>query len=113
MLRAIYPIAVQSGIDAEQFWEMNFEEIMVQTMANNRNKIQEMRTKAIMDHRQAEMMAFALNDPSKMPKVEEAYPFVNETKTQQTEQVPQWEKDRALLMQQAQKIKMARQAKNT
>lgn len=104
-------MAVQSGIDAEQYWEMNFEEVMVQTLANNRNRIQDLRMRAIMDHKQSELMAYALNDPGKMPKVEEAYPFVKGSEPKQVEQVPQWKKDQLMLMQQAQRIRNSR--KNT
>lgn len=66
---------MQSGIDSDHFWELDFGELMVQVIANNRNRIDDMRMRAVMDHKQAEMMAFALNDPSKMPSVEEAYPL--------------------------------------
>ncbi|MHA5133451.1 hypothetical protein R5P91_08605 [Oenococcus oeni] len=86
---------------------MNFEEIMVQTLANNQNKVQQMRMRAIMDHKQSELMAYALNDPSKMPKVEEAYPFLKQFEKVQ-DKVPDWKKDQLLLMQQAQRIKAAK-----
>ncbi|AHB80339.1 hypothetical protein ACFIUX_07690 [Oenococcus oeni] len=86
---------------------MNFEEIMVQTLANNQNKVQQMRMQAIMDHKQSELMAYALNDPSKMPKAEEAYPFLKQFEKVQ-DKVPDWKKDQLLLMQQAQRIKAAK-----
>lgn len=108
LLKAIYPIAVQSGIDSEQYWELNFEELMVQILANNRNRMQALRERAVMDHKQSEMMAYALNDPSKMPSVEEAYPFIKDLSPKPAKQVPEWKKDQLELMQQAQKIKMAR-----
>ena len=106
-------MAVQSGIDADHFWELDFGEIMVQIIANNRSRMEDMRMRAMMDHKQAEMMAYAFNDPSKMPKVEEAYPFVKSTAPKQVEPVPEWQADQAELMQQAQKIKELRKLKNT
>ncbi|WP_260213045.1 hypothetical protein [Lactiplantibacillus pentosus] len=108
---AIYPLAVRSGIDSDHFWELDFGELMVQIIANNRNRMDDMRMRAMMDHKQAEMMAFALNDPSKMPSVEEAYPFIK-TATKSVAE-PEWKQDQLLLMQQSQKIKTARKFKKT
>ena len=107
----IYPLAVQSGIDSDRFWELDFGELMVQIIANNRNRMDDMRMRAVMDHKQAEMMAFALNDPSKMPSVEEAYPFIKTVTKSVAE--PEWKQDQLLLMQQSQKIKTARKFKKT
>ncbi|WP_237757733.1 hypothetical protein [Lactiplantibacillus plantarum] len=67
--------------------------------------------RALLDHKQAEMMVFALNDPSKMPSVEEAYPFIK-TATKSVAE-PEWKRDQLLLMQQSQKIKTARKLKKT
>lgn len=102
---------MQSGIDSDHFWELDFGELMVQVIANNRNRIDDMRMRAVMDHKQAEMMAFALNDPSKMPSVEEAYPFIKTVTKSVAE--PEWKQDQLLLMQQSQKIKTARKFKKT
>nr|WP_225442976.1 hypothetical protein [Lactiplantibacillus plantarum] len=102
---------MQSGIDSDHFWELDFGELMVQVIANNRNRIDDMRMRAVMDHKQAEMMAFALNDPSKMPSVEEAYPFIKTATSTSSDSVPEWKRDQLLLMQQAQKIKTARKFK--
>ncbi|MFT8916562.1 MAG: hypothetical protein ABF899_01705 [Oenococcus sp.] len=94
---------------------MDFQEIMVQTIANNKNKVLAMRTQAFMDYKQSELMAYAFNDPSKMPKPEEAYPFLKETEkyvqTEPEETVPAWKKDQLLLIQQAQRIKAFKSAK--
>ncbi|QDR72910.1 hypothetical protein FOD75_07460 [Limosilactobacillus reuteri] len=87
---------------------MDFDEIMTQIAANEKRRLEDLRAKAYMDHRLSEMMAFAFNDPAKMPKVEEAYPFVkdeNEQAEQQSVSEPEWKKDQLLLMQQAQRIK--------
>ena len=43
-----------------------------------------------------------------MPKVEEAYPFVNQGQDQ-AEEMPEWKKDQLILMQQAEMIKRSRQ----
>ncbi|AVK62478.1 hypothetical protein C5Z25_01530 [Lactobacillus sp. CBA3605] len=108
-------MAVQSGIDSDHYWELNFNELMVQIIANNRNHMLDMRTRALMDHKQSEMMAFALNDPSKMPKLEEAYPFLKDSSPtpKPVEQVQEWQQDQLEFITQANKIKAARQAKNT
>lgn len=86
---------------------MDLLEIMTQIEANNKRCLEEWRAKAYMDHRLSELMAVAVNDPAKLPKVEEAYPFVKEEHSDQklaTEEA-EWKKDQALFMQQAQRIK--------
>lgn len=105
-------MAVQSGIDADRFWKLDFGEIMVQIIANNRKRMDDMRLRAMMDHKQAELMMFAFNDPSKMPKVEDIYPFVKDTAPKQVEPVSDWQQDQMELMKQAQKIKTIRKLKN-
>ncbi|MCD7113424.1 hypothetical protein LTY22_07845 [Limosilactobacillus agrestis] len=116
MFKHLYPIAVESGIDAEHFWDFDLAELMTQISANNKRKLEDMRTKAYMDHRMSELIAFAFNDPSKMPKIEEAYPFVKETEVQAqqslAEEEPDWKRDQALFMQQAQRIKQFNKDKN-
>lgn len=87
---------------------MDFGEIMTQISANEKRRLEDLRAKAYMDHRLSEMMAFAFNDPAKMPKVEEAYPFVKDNLDQTnkiSEEEPDWKKDQVIFMQQAQKIK--------
>lgn len=86
---------------------------MVQIIANNHNRIQSLRERAVMDHKQSEMMAFALNDPAKMPKLEEAYPFIQDTAPKPVKPATEWQQDQMELMKQAQKIKTLRQLKNT
>ena len=76
--------------------------------ANEKRRLEAVRAKAYMDHRLSEMMAFAFNDPAKMPKVEEAYPFVKDNLDQTnkiSEEDPDWKKAQVIFMQQAQKIK--------
>ena len=87
---------------------MDFGEIMTQISANEKRRLEDLRAKAYMDHRLSEMMAFAFNDPAKMPKVEEAYPFVKDNLDQtneRSEDEPDWKQDQAILMQQAKRIK--------
>ena len=87
---------------------MDFGEIMTQISANEKRRLEDLRAKAYMDHRLSEMMAFAFNDPAKMPKVEEAYPFVKDNLDQtneRSEEEPDWKIDQIIFMQQAQKIK--------
>lgn len=95
------------GIDAEKYWEMNFGEIMVQILANRKSKMNELKVRATMDHQLANLMAYAMNDPSKMPKLEEAYPFLKEQQGQsnQVEQVPEWKINQMKMMARAEQIK--------
>lgn len=110
MLEDIYPIAVQAGIRADEYWYMTLDEIMMQTMANTKRQQEEIVTRARMDHELAQLMAYALNEPSKMPSPEEAYPFLRDFEPKE-EPVPDWKKDQMELMLQAQKIKNARENK--
>ena len=110
MLEDIYPIAVQTGIRADEYWYMTLDEIMMQTMANTKRQQEEIVTRARMDHELAQLMAYALNEPSKMPSPEEAYPFLRDFEPKE-EPVPDWKKDQMELMLQAQKIKNARENK--
>ena len=94
------------GIDAEEYWEMNFGEIMVQILANRKSKLNELKVRATMDHQLANLMAYAMNDPSKMPKLEEAYPFLkDENQNSQVEQVPEWKINQMKMMARAKQIK--------
>lgn len=94
------------GIDAEEYWAMNFEEIMVQILANRKSKMDALKVRATMDHQLANLMAYAMNDPSKMPKLEEAYPFLkDENQNSQVEQVPEWKINQMKMMARAKQIK--------
>lgn len=94
------------GIDAEEYWAMNFEEIMVQILANRKSRMNELKIRATMDHQLANLMAYAMNDPSKMPKLEEAYPFLkDENQNSQVEQVPEWKINQMKMMARAKQIK--------
>lgn len=81
---------------------------MTQIAANRKRELNDLRAKAYMDHRLSELVAFAINDPAKMPKLEEAYPFVKDDMNQieqPSEKEPDWKRDQAILMQQAQRIR--------
>lgn len=82
---------------------------MVQTEANVQREKEQLTARAYMDHQLASLIAYAFNDPSKMPRVEEAYPFVNQGQDQAAEEMPEWKKDQLILMQQAEMIKRSRQ----
>ncbi|MFT8406097.1 hypothetical protein [Liquorilactobacillus nagelii] len=84
---------------------MTFKEAMVQLLANRKNRIDQMKFRAMMDHQQANLISFAFNDPSKMPKLEEAYPFLKDEQQKQVEQAPEWKKDQMQLMAQAARVK--------
>lgn len=100
----MYPEAVSAGVDATEFWNMDFNEIMVQVGANRKREREELKKRAYMDHELAQLIAYAFNDPNKMPSVEKAYPFIKEDQPQE-EQVPDWVKMKQSLMQQAERIK--------
>lgn len=82
---------------------------MVQTEANVQREKEQLTARAYMDHQLASLIAYAFNDPSKMPRVEEAYPFVSQDQDQAAEEMPEWKQDQLILMQQAEMIKRSRQ----
>ncbi|MDN7144447.1 hypothetical protein QS460_00755 [Liquorilactobacillus mali] len=90
---------------------MSLEEIMVQILANRKNRMNELKVRATMDHQLASLMAYAMNDPSKMPKLEEAYPFLKEQQVQnnQVEHVPEWKINQMKMMARAKQIKNNRE----
>ncbi|WP_244660752.1 hypothetical protein [Lactobacillus nasalidis] len=84
---------------------MDFNEIMVQVGANKKREQEELKKRAYMDHELAQLIAYAFNDPNKMPSVEKAYPFIKEMEPQPKEAIPEWLKMKQAFMRQAQKIK--------
>lgn len=114
MLLELYPLAVESGIDAERFWGMNLQEITVQAQANRKRRLEEIRERAIMDHKLSELMAFAVNEPNKMPSVEKMYGLDELGEAEATvpkEPIPDWKRDQMEFMKQAERIRNARNAK--
>lgn len=74
----MYPKAVELGIDADRFWEMTYDEIIVQAEANKKIKEREVKEKAMLDYKAAQLQAYAFNDPKKMPKFEAHYQFAEQ-----------------------------------
>lgn len=112
MLMDMYPLAVQSGIDAERYWNMNLREIIVQSEANRKRHIEALKERAVMDHKLSELMAFAVNDPNKMPDVDKMYGFDElDDKQEPQEPIPDWKRDQMEFMKQAEAIRNARKSK--
>lgn len=87
----MYPKAVEAGIDADKYWSMTYEEIVIQAEANVAKRKQELEQQAMLDYKAAQLNAYALNEPKKMPKFEDHYPFAkpeveNEEDNQQKQQ---------------------------
>lgn len=74
----MYPMAVEAGIPATDYWSMSFDEIMIQVLANRKREQKRLKEKAIFDYAQQRLSIFSFNDPKKFPKFEEAYPFVSD-----------------------------------
>lgn len=68
--------AIELGIASDAYWEMTFDEIMVQVLANKNNRERELKEKAMFDYNQAQLMMYAVNDPSKMPAIDKMYPWM-------------------------------------
>jgi hypothetical protein len=88
---------------------MTYQEIVAQIKANRHQHAEELREQAVMDHTQAALMAYALNDPQHMPSLQKAYPFIDKVETTDTREPsqpqPEWQNDQAMLIQQAMAVK--------
>jgi hypothetical protein len=115
----MYPQAVETGIPAKDYWNMSFDEILVQVSSNHKRRQEELREKALFDYSQQRLAIFAFNDPKKFPKFEDAYPFLNQIK-QEVEQAvsdddkrkQEMLKDQEILMKNAMAINETRKRKN-
>ncbi|QBO35376.1 hypothetical protein EQG49_02290 [Periweissella cryptocerci] len=77
MLEDLYPIAVESGIPVDKFWELTYGELMVQLEANRNREMRKLQMQAMMDYKQAQLNMYT-NAPNEMPKIHEHYPFVEQ-----------------------------------
>ena len=57
------------------------------------------------DYVSQRLASFAFNDPSKMPKFDEAYGFLEPKEEQETEDMPEWEKEKLMFMKQSEIIR--------
>lgn len=94
----MYPKAVEMGIPATEYWSMTLDEIITQVEANKNIQERERKERAMFDYVSQRLASFAFNDPSKMPKFDEAYDFLNPK--EKVEEVPEWKKEQMLLQQQ-------------
>lgn len=106
----MYLPAVQNGIPSDEYWSKTFEEIIIQVNANQRNKEDELKQEANLNYRLAQLMAYAMNDPSKMPSFESIYPFASEAKemTEEDIKTKEMQDDQQYMMMMAQAIKATR-----
>lgn len=108
----MYPRAVEAGIDADKYWSMTYEEIIIQAEANVAQKKQELEQQAMLDYKAAQLNAYALNEPKKMPKFEEHYPFTqSSTQESETTQQQDWRVNKARMMEYTEMIKQTRKRK--
>lgn len=110
----MYPLAVRAGVGADDYWDMTLKEVVIQVEANRLRHMDALRERGIMDHKLSELIAFAMNEPNKMPSIQKMYGFLNyddPTEAQPKEAVPEWQQDRLEFMKQAEAIRAARNAK--
>ena len=87
------PLAIEWGIPSDKYWELTFNEIMMQVTANKKNYERQLKEKAMFDYNQAQLFGFAFNDPSKMPKFNDMYSFGKSEQIKQAETISQEEID--------------------
>ncbi|QVQ49880.1 hypothetical protein KIK01_00875 [Latilactobacillus sakei subsp. sakei] len=99
---------------------MTFDEIMIHITATIKHHRTMLKERAVMDHKTAELMAFAVNDPSKMPSVEKHYSFMDDNAERQPvtlnnepdqTEPEEWQSDQALLVQQAMAVRATNERK--
>lgn len=92
--------AVEWGVAAQDYWQMTFREIMMQVTANRQRHEFELKEKAMLDYKLAQLNAYAFNDPQKMPKPDAVYPFMKDEQQQLpvSEQPYSAEEDKAIFM---------------
>lgn len=72
------PHAIDFGVASRDYSGMTLEEIIDEVESGKRRRIADLKEKAQMDYKMAQLNAFAMNDPKKMPKLEEHYGFLKE-----------------------------------
>lgn len=105
--------AIDAGIPATEYDDMTYLQIVAQIRANRKQHSEQLKEQAVMDHRQATLMAFALNDPQHMPSLQKAYPFIQQIDAQVESKPaqPAWQNDQAMLIQRAMAVKETLQRK--
>lgn len=111
--------AVKAGIDADKFWSMTYGELIVQAEGNESIRKREIEEKAFLDYKQAQLQAYAFNEPKKMPKFSDHYPFDNEMNPVSKEGNPakgqqqDWQIMKARMIERTEMIKATRERNNS
>ena len=112
----MYSKAVENGIAADKYYSMTYGEIIVQAEANAAIKKRELEEQAFLDYKAAQLNAYALNDPKKMPKFNEHYNFNQQTEVDETgshkPKQQDWQVMKARMMEASMMIKQTRAKKN-
>ncbi|WP_225589890.1 hypothetical protein [Enterococcus faecalis] len=118
MLEDMYPKAVEAGIAAERFWGLSYEELIIQVRANAKIHQRELEEQAMLTYKQAQLNAYGMNEPKKMPKFQQIFPFVQVSSEidgqEETSIVKQqdWRVMKARMQEQAEMIKATRRRQN-
>lgn len=106
----MYPLAVRAGIPADEYWTKTLEEILVQVEQNKEKEKEELKIKANLDYRMAQLMSYALNDPQAMPEFGKVYPFAVQNEQKTAEQIAEEEmkQEQQYMMMMAEQIKATR-----
>ncbi|MBD9846476.1 hypothetical protein IHP33_12170 [Enterococcus faecalis] len=114
----MYPKAVEAGIAAERFWGLSYEELIIQVRANAKIHQRELEEQAMLTYKQAQLNAYGMNEPKKMPKFQQIFPFVQVSSEidgqEETSIVKQqdWRVMKARMQEQAEMIKATRRRQN-
>ncbi|WP_225354214.1 hypothetical protein [Lacticaseibacillus saniviri] len=112
LIEEVRPQALAAGIPADEFETMTFVEILDQMRANRKIRQDKVTMQAVMDHKQAELIAYAFNDPQHMPGLKKAYPFLDKLVDDEPhEEIPEWKLEQAEFLSQAMRVKAAVQRK--
>lgn len=110
----MYPIAVKGGIPSDEYWNKTLEEILTQVEANRERETDDLKVKANMDYRMAQMMMYAVNEPKSMPAFEKIYPFASDSAqvTDEEQATQEMENEQQYMMMIAGQIKATRARKS-
>lgn len=106
LLKDMEETAIENGILASDYWYLTFGEILDQVKVNQKIRFNKLREQADMDYRMAQLMAYAMNDPSKMPKFDEAYPFLIEKPSEEEAQATAEERAYQEMLAEQQQMRM-------
>jgi hypothetical protein len=87
----MYPLAVQAGINAKEYWELTYDELVTQLQGIKHQKEEEAKHDASLDYNLAHLIAYAFHQPDNMPDFDTFYQFEEDVEAVNVQKVSQEE----------------------